>query len=445
MYFGDETFTFEVDRFGNTLSTSVNGLALSTNTYGANNGPLQQVTYANGDIRTNTYNWLGELSAIGNGTSTQYTWQYDDNGTQIGFTDLVAARKFLYTRDSLNRLVRQQILSTTDGSVIGMTEQDYDIRNNITRLVSNYGGHTYTQRYVYDAIAGQPETEDYAKDNLPVRYLFASARYADYDYDGLNRLTQRTFTTTRNLINNYSYYDSVLGTVDGVTYQTTKLHTEIVDNTAYRYTYDLSGNIIKIEKGTRVGTTNTADNFTDYFSYEYDALGQLTRVNSVPEGTTTVYYYDPWGNVYLKYCFPYTEPSDTLMNPYSVTSYGYGTDSDAGWSRILSTVTYRTYDGTVEETATVDYDAVGNPLSYLGATLTWQNGRQLATYTKGDTSVSYTYDSDGLRTGKTVNGAKSEYLYLNGLLSEEIRDGHRIHYSYDSYGHLAAIQDLLLQ
>ena len=45
-----------------------------------------------------------------------------------------------------------------------------------------------------------------------------------------------------------------------------------------------------------------------------------------------------------------------------------------------------------------------------------------------------------LRTGKTVNGAKSEYLYLNGLLSEEIRDGHRIHYSYDSYGHLAAIQ-----
>ena len=270
--------------------------------------------------------------------------------------------------------------------------------------------------------------------------MISDTRYADYDYDGLNRLTQRTFTTTRNLINNYSYYDSVLGTVDGVTYQTTKLHTEIVDNTAYRYTYDVSGNITKIEKGERVGTTNTASNFTDYFSYEYDALGQLTRVNSVPEGTTTVYYYDPWGNVYLKYCFPYTEPSDTLMNPYYVTSYGYGTDSDAGWSRILSTVTYRTYDGTVEEAATVDYDAVGNPLSYLGATLTWQNGRQLASYNKGNTSISYTYDSEGLRTSKTVNGAKSEYLYLNGLLSEEIRDGHRIHYSYDSYGRLAAIQ-----
>ncbi|MBP3936392.1 MAG: RHS repeat protein [Clostridia bacterium] len=443
--FGDNVFHFEVDEFGNPLSTRVNGAALFTNTYAPNNGPLQRITYANGDIRTYAYNWLGQLSAIGNGTANQYTWQYDDNGTQIGFTDLVAARKFLYTRDSLNRLVRQQILSTTDGSVIGTTEQDYDIRNNLTRLVSNYGGHTYTQRYIYDAISGQPETERYAKDNLPVRYLFASARYADYDYDGLNRLTQRTFTTDRQLLNNYTYYASERNTGSSTYYQTTKLHTEIVDNTAYRYTYDDAGNIIKIEKGTRVSGTNTASNFTDYFSYEYDLLGQLTRVNSVPEGTTTLYFYDNFGNMSERRTYAYTLEQtqwvDMELQPESKTRY-YCYDSDSFNDVITGREIFEyAADGSYTRTTTaIHYDEMGNPIDYEDALLTWQNGRQLASYNKGNTSISYTYDVDGLRTGKTVNGAKSEYLYLNGLLSEEIRDGHRIHYSYDSYGHLAAIQ-----
>ncbi len=41
----------------------------------------------------------------------------------------------------------------------------------------------------------------------------------------------------------------------------------------------------------------------------------------------------------------------------------------------------------------------GNPLSYRGKTLTWQNGRELATV---DGTKTYTYGADGLRTAKTV-------------------------------------------
>ncbi len=43
---------------------------------------------------------------------------------------------------------------------------------------------------------------------------------------------------------------------------------------------------------------------------------------------------------------------------------------------------------------------------------TWQ-GRQLTTAEKGGTTLSYTYDSGGVRTSKTVDGVKTEYL-LNG-------------------------------
>ena len=45
-----------------------------------------------------------------------------------------------------------------------------------------------------------------------------------------------------------------------------------------------------------------------------------------------------------------------------------------------------------------------------------------------------------MRTSKTVNGVESTYLYLDGKLHGEVRDGHHIHYSYDSYGNLSVIK-----
>ncbi len=44
----------------------------------------------------------------------------------------------------------------------------------------------------------------------------------------------------------------------------------------------------------------------------------------------------------------------------------------------------------------------GNPENYLGANLTWV-GRELKSYSKSGTSVSYTYDSDGLRGTNPAN------------------------------------------
>ncbi|MBQ7699173.1 MAG: hypothetical protein IJT49_02385 [Clostridia bacterium] len=64
--------------------------------------------------------------------------------------------------------------------------------------------------------------------------------------------------------------------------------------------------------------------------------------------------------------------------------------------------------------------------------------RKFATLTKGNTSVSYKYNSDGIRYEKTVNGVKHKY-YLMGstITSETIIDGNnttKIEYFYDSYG-----------
>ena len=64
------------------------------------------------------------------------------------------------------------------------------------------------------------------------------------------------------------------------------------------------------------------------------------------------------------------------------------------------------YDG-----QTIAYDAQGNPTSYLGHTLTWEKGRQLKRFVKSDgTVIDYTYNANGIRTSKTVNGVKHEYV-----------------------------------
>ena len=61
------------------------------------------------------------------------------------------------------------------------------------------------------------------------------------------------------------------------------------------------------------------------------------------------------------------------------------------------------------------YDEIGNPLSYYNGsayTFTW-TGRQLTGAVKGSKTMSFTYDDNGIRTSKTVNGVTHTYQ-LNG-------------------------------
>ena len=310
----------------------------------------------------------------------------------------------------------------------------------------NMGGLTATQQYLYSAISGRTETSDYAKDNLPTRYLIFSGRYTDYDYDSLNRLTRRAFTTNTPYVNNYSYVDSVRGTANGTTYTTTKLHIEIVDDIAYRYTYDEVGNIIEIEKGARVGETDTASGFTDYFSYEYDSLNQLIRVNSVPENTTTLYMYDTLGNVASEIVFPYAlDDWRTVYEDYSYityTTYQYSS-SYSPWEKVLTGRTTYDQSGNVTSTAYA-YDQLGNPIDYGDVELWWEDGRRLSSILIDNEglNVYYTYDSDGLRTSKTVNGVKHEYLYDGDKVVYEKRGEDQFFYYYDSYGYFSAIRHI---
>ena len=178
----------------------------------------------------------------------------------------------------------------------------------------------------------------------------------------------------------------------------------------------------------------------------YDALGQLRRENNASTNTTSAWNYDTLGNIESVITYDYT--TGDLGNLETGIDYQYTDDGKSGWSRLLTTLVYKTYtydaEGnrttTVNDTKTITYDNIGNPVNYLGANLTWR-GRQLKKYVDGSTTVSYLYDANGLRGSKTVNGVKSTYTYVGDKLVYESRsDGKEFYFFYDSYNNLTAIR-----
>ena len=103
-------------------------------------------------------------------------------------------------------------------------------------------------------------------------------------------------------------------------------------------------------------------------------------------------------------------------------NYGY---TDGTWKDLLTS-----YAG-----QTITYDGIGNPLTYRdGLSMTWRNGRELASLTKNGVMASYLYDESGLRTKKTVGGVVTNYHVIDGRLYGEYTGSHRLLYMFDEAG-----------
>ena len=91
---------------------------------------------------------------------------------------------------------------------------------------------------------------------------------------------------------------------------------------------------------------------------------------------------------------------------------------DTTWHDLLTS-----YDG-----YEIKYDEQGNPTKYLGHTLTWEKGRQLKSF-DGNT---YTYNANGIRTSKTVNGVRHDYVLEGTKILQETWGGNKLIPIYDN-------------
>jgi len=123
-----------------------------------------------------------------------------------------------------------------------------------------------------------------------------------------------------------------------------------------------------------------------------------------------------------------------VATPIGTTSFTY----ESGRSDVLSKITLP--DG---QTFTPTHDIVGNPSHVMTGNgnryaATWSYGRRLTGLSSGSEAFSYSYNADGIRTTKTVNGVKHTYA-LSGttILNEEWTENgvqHLLMYVYDANG-----------
>ena len=370
---------------GDLEEISVGGRTLMVYTYDTNNGLPEAQVYGNVASIFYTYDNLGRLktATYDDGRVVTYTYNGEGQLYSVKETGGDSPATYLYTYDIIGNLVASE-KKNHNGNTVMRVYQNYDDADQLVGQTWYVGNTKYSEGYTYN-------TEDGSLSAM----ITGTGETVQFSYDDLQRLA-----TSGNGLYTKSYsYRDLSGT--RTTSQVSQVqYTGLPTALNYGYTYDSLGNIATYSapgKGT--------------VTYTYDTLGQLL---SAVGDQTYMYTYDSAGNILTANGHTYT----------------YG---DSGWKDLLTA-----YDG-----QTIAYDDIGNPYSYYNGTrwnFSWENGRSLASANNGTTSISYAYDANGLRTGKTVGNVTHNYIYASGQLLRETYSGNTLDFFYDANGYPYALK-----
>jgi len=387
------TYGFVYDALGNVTSVNVGTLTLITNEYQARTSRLNSFTYGNGNKVKYDYDSSDRVIGVLVNGVLKTTYDYDANGSVGRVTDVTTGKSTRFIYDFANRLVR---VTESNGNSVAFS---YDANNNASSFIDTINGTVYTTSYTFD------------KDNRPTEVKSTQNNKTTYAYDGLGRLSSKAWISgSTTYTTSYTYKNKENST----TSETSTQVASITNGTqpALTYTYDQNGNISTITNGTSV------------IKYEYNELNEVIRENNQIENKTIKYAYDLGGNLLSRTEYAYT--AGDVGAPTRIIPYVYG---DTNWKDKLTS-----FDGKA-----ITYDAIGNPLTYDGSTMTWEQGRRLASYSKTGLSVSYIYNENGIRTSKTVNGVTTTYRLSGSQVTYESNGTDNLYYTYDTQGQLVSV------
>ena len=405
-------YALAYNEFHNLESIGIEGKAekLIKYAYKNGNGRLKQMTYANGHTMKAIYNSIGQMVAekwfeseakAASSTATpiaHYKYVYDGDGNIVRSIDISGKKEYNYEYE--------------EGRIVRATEADIELNGEIvtSKVIVN------TVKYYYDTegkmtkkviipASGSAQTIYYETndDNTTVKFYAGGRTVTSHSKtDSFGRKVFDELQLGTDFVSRQFVYHAGKVTAEHKekakvkSSATTQLVRQIIlsNGTTLSYGYDAE------ERITSVVETYTVDEtpVTNTTLYTYDALGQLLSETVNGEVVNTMKY-DNYGNIVEK----------------NGKAYTYG---DAKWKDLLTG-----FDGKA-----IEYDAQGNPVKYLGHTLTWEKGRQLKSF-DGNT---YTYNANGICTSKTVNGIKHEYTLDGTKILRETWDGNTLVPLYDN-------------
>ena len=399
-------YSFSYDDYGASSSVNAGDETLATYEYNPENGKLVKVIYGNLAYERYEYNELEQLYRIyryNKGVETlACEYVYTKDGKLYSVDDKVSGKVTVYEYDRAGRFVGLHEYGVDDYYVDFITEVKYDAESRVSSekicIAYNLGGAAQKRElntaYEYD---GQGRLTEYG----------SGGAYTYYGYDSIDRLNEITVAAGGFNSNiQYLYSDGSATRIERY------ISTVESTTTQYDISYDDKGYICELTK-----------NQGETVQYYYDALGQLVRENNEYSGRTYIYEYDDAGNILVKKTYSVVYGNTNLGTLIETKVYGY---ANSDWGDMLTS-----YDG-VDFT----YDRAGNPTRYYNGqsyTFSW-DGRRLESAVKGNLSFTFTYNDEGIRTSKTVNGVEHNYLIYGSQMLGELWEDKIIIYIYDGSG-----------
>lgn len=373
---------------------------------------------------------------------------YDGDGNVTSRTD-TANRTTGYAYDNVNRLT-----STTDAANQA-TAYGYDALGRVTSLTDAVnqlyqfgydalGRQTSITRagtsmsYVYDAVGNRTQRTDY------------NGVVTNYTYDNLNRLTTTSYPT-RSVTYAYDPLNNLTGAQNEngavyISYDNRYRVSSFSDPFFYgiTYNYDTVGNrtALKVNGATyatytydaanRLSTLKDSANLT--FNHNYDAMNRLTS-RSAPDGVTSSYGYDDLNRLtsLIHTAGPTTLSGNlyTYNDARNIASWTTGANQKAFTYDAVDRLTNVTnFEAPSENYA---YDAAGNrTASHLSASYGYQPFNRVTS----TASATYAYDNNGNLISKTDASGLTSYAFNeeNQLVQVMLAGGITVNYKYDALG-----------
>ena len=262
-------YNFSYDKWGSLSNVSVGTKSLLTYNYNISMPRLlQSLSY--GNLQTQSYTYSNDLLStvkFTNDATSRYTYTYDEFNALKSKNDYINDTCTLYKNgvvDEWNNsktVLKHSYIYQDDGSLMET------IAGTVLPIIKS--------------------KSDNDGRSLGISYDFGTSKTAKTEirYDDLGRVTNTGIINgdTSLLWKNYLYKELPNGKSSNQIYAVDYSYgsqSSVFNNMLY-YTYDLNGNITGI---TRNGVLKV--------SYEYDALGQLTRENNADSSKSTEYSYD---------------------------------------------------------------------------------------------------------------------------------------------------------